>query len=100
MLPFLLYLIAGLLTGLQVYSLVALGAYGAPVSPLEFLSLLGSLTLLVAAYVSLWRPRAGARVALIAALLIWCFYAPATLNTVRGRLAGRGVTPPAQKGAR
>ena len=100
MLPFFLYLIAGGLTGFQVYSLVALAAYGAPVSPLEYLSLLGSLALIVAGYLSLFRPRAAARLALVAALVIWCFYAPATLNSVRARLAGHGASPRIEKGVR
>ncbi len=98
MLPFLLYLIAGVLTGFQVYALVALGAYGAPVSPLELLSLFGSLVLIVTAYVSLWNPRLAARVALLAALLIWCFYAPATLHAVRTWHAAH-AGPQLQKGA-
>ena len=100
MLPFLLYLIAGALTGFQVYTLVALGAYGAPVSPLEFLSLLGSLALIVAAYISLWRPRIAARVALLAVLTIWCFYAPATLNAARNRRAAPAPASSPAKGVR
>ncbi len=99
MLPFVLYLIAGALTGVQVYALVALAAYGAPVSPLEFLSLLGSLALIVAAYLSLWRPRLAARVALLAALIIWSFYAPATLHAVRSWRAAHAGSQ-VQKGAR
>lgn len=100
MLPFLLFLIAGALTGYQVYALVALGAYGAPVSPLEFLSLLGSLALVGAAYLSLWKPRVAARVALLAALVIWCFYAPATLSTVRSWRARHAPAAIPGKGAR
>lgn len=100
MLPFFLYLIAGALTGFQVYALIALGAYGAPVSPLEFLSLFGSLVLIVAAYLSLWKPRVAARVALLAALTIWCFYAPASLSAVRSWRAGHGPGPHLEKGAR
>ena len=100
MLPFFLYLIAGGLTGFQVYSLAALAAYGAPLSPLEYLSLLGSLAMIVAAYLSLFKPRAAARLALVAALTIWCFYAPATLNTVRAKLAGHGAAPRVERGVR
>lgn len=99
MLPFFLYLIAGALTGFQVYALLALGVYGAPVSPLEFLSLLGSLVLIAAAYLSLWKPCVAARVALLAALTIWCFYAPATVQTIRARLPGHAGSQ-LQKGAR
>ncbi len=99
MLPFLLYLLAGALTAIQVYALLTLGVYGAPVSPLEFLSLLGSLVLIVAAYLALWKPRLAARVALLAALVIWCFYAPATLHAVRSWRAGHAA-PQVQKGVR
>jgi hypothetical protein len=83
MLPFLLYFVAGVITGFHVYSLLALTVYGVPFNPLEVVSLLGSLVLLVAACISLFRPYAAARVALIACLLIWSFYGPATVNLVR-----------------
>ncbi len=99
MLPFLIYLLAGTLTGIQVYALLTLGVHGAPVSPLEFLSLLGSLVLIVAAYLGLWKPRLAARVALLAALVVWSFYAPATLHAVRSWRAGQAGSQP-QKGAR
>lgn len=98
MLPFFLYLIAGALTGFQVYALLTLGVHGAAVSPLEFLSLFGSLALILAAYLSLWKPRSAARVALLAALIIWCFYAPATLHAVRTWRAGPAGSQ-VQKGA-
>ena len=81
MLPFCLYLIAALITAFHVCTLIALALYGAAaVNPLELVSLLGSLVLLIAAYVSLFKPRAGARVALLACLAIWCFYGPAIVK--------------------
>lgn len=83
MLPFCLYFVAGVITGFHVYALLALTVYGAPFNPLEFVSLFGSFLLLIAACISLFRPYAAARVALIACLLIWSFYAPATVNLVR-----------------
>lgn len=82
MLPFVLYFVTGVATGFHVYTLL-FGAYGAPVNPLELASLLGSLCLIMAAYLSLSRPYAAGRVALIACLLMWCFYAPAIANFVR-----------------
>jgi hypothetical protein len=84
MLPFVLYLVTGLATGFHVYTLL-FAAYGAPVKPLELVSLLGSFCLIIAAYLSLSRPYAAGRVALIACLLMWCFYAPAIANFVRAR---------------
>ena len=84
MLPFVLYSVTGVATGFHVYTLL-FAAYGAPVNPLELVSLLGSLCLLIAAYLSLFRPRAAGRVALIGCLLMWCFYAPAIANFVRAQ---------------
>ncbi len=81
MISFCFYFITALITGF--HALLALGAYGLPFNPLELLSLLGSLCLLMAAYVSLFRPHAGARVALLACLLIWCFYGPAISKSIR-----------------
>jgi hypothetical protein len=66
--------------------LVILTVYGAPFNPFEFVSLLGSLCLLVAAYVSLFRPYAAARLALLASLAIWCFYGPAIAKSIRTKL--------------
>jgi len=87
MLPFLLYFVTGVVTGYHVYVLLTLAMYGAPFNPLELVSIFGSFCLLIAAYVSLFRPYAAARVALIAALAVWCFYGPAIANIVRTRIA-------------
>jgi hypothetical protein len=91
MLPFYLYFAAGVITGFHVYSLLALTVYGVPFNPLEVVSLLGSLGLVVAAFVSLFRPPAAARVALIASLLIWSFYGPAIARLVRTRIGQHSV---------
>jgi hypothetical protein len=85
MLPFCLYFVAGIVTGLHVYTL-ALAMYGAQLNPLELVSLLGSLCLLAAAYVSLSKPNAAAKIALLASLMIWCFYGPAIAKSVRTKL--------------
>jgi hypothetical protein len=82
MLPFCLYFVAGLITGFHVYSLLALAAYGVPINSLELLSFLGSLSLIVAAYISLFKPYAAARVALVACLVMWSFYAPAIVRSL------------------
>ena len=82
MVPFFLYLAAGAATGFHVLTLLMLAALGVPVDTLEFVSLAGSLGLFVAAYLSLFKPNAAARLALPAALAIWCFYGPAIARTV------------------
>jgi len=86
MLPFVLYFTCAVVTGFHIYTLLALAVYGAPFNPLELLALLGSLALMIAAYMSLFRPYAAARVALIAALALWSFYAPAIARMVRTRI--------------
>ena len=80
MFPFCLYFGAGVITGFHVYTLLAMTTYGVPFSPLELVALLGALGLLIAASISLFKPRAGARVALVASLMIWSFYGPAIAN--------------------
>lgn len=91
MLPFFLYFLTGIVTGVHVYTLLSLSAYGAPFNPLELVSLLGSLGLLIAAYLSLFRPYAAERLALVAALAIWCFYGPAIAKIVRTRVGAANV---------
>jgi hypothetical protein len=83
MLPFCLYFVAGVITGFHVYTLLALAVYGAPFNPLELVALLGSSCLLIAAFVSLFKPHAAARLALVACLAIWCFYGPAITKSIR-----------------
>ena len=92
MLPFALYFVTAVLTGFHAYALLSFVAYGVPLNPLELISFLGSFCLLIAAYVSLFRPRAAARVALIACLAMWCFYAPAIANLVRTKFARPNAT--------
>ena len=87
MLPFVLYFVTAVVTGFHVYTLLSFAVYGVPVNLLELLSLLGSFCLLIAAYVSLFRPHAAARLALLACLVMWSFYAPAIAKIVRTRLA-------------
>lgn len=88
MLPFCLYFVTGIVTGFHVYTL-AVAIYGARLNPLELVSLLGSLCLLIAAYVSLSKPNAAAKIALLACLMIWGFYGPAIAKSVRTKLDKR-----------
>jgi hypothetical protein len=83
MLPFFLYFVAGVITGFHVYTLLSMTRYGIAFNPLELVSLLGSLGLLIAATISLFKPYAAAKVALLACLLIWSLYGPAIANFVR-----------------
>lgn len=93
MLPFFLYFAAGMVTAIHLLSLLSVSAYGGPFNPLELVALLGSVGLLVAAYVSLFKPYAAARVALIASLAIWSFYGPAIARTLRTRTSPAVFTP-------
>jgi len=90
MFPFCVYFVGGVVTGFHVYTLLALAVYGIPISPLELTSLLGSLCLLIAAFVSLFKPSMAARLALLACLAIWCFYGPATARLIRTNFHHQG----------
>jgi hypothetical protein len=86
MLPFILYFVTAVLTGFHLYTLLSFTLYGAPFNLLELVALLGSFCLLIAAYVSLFRPRTAGQLALIACLAMWCFYGPAIGQIVRTSL--------------
>jgi hypothetical protein len=92
MLPFFLYLAAGAVTGFHLYILLAMSAHGVAFNSLELLSLLGSLGLVVAAIIALFKPHAAARIALVCCLLIWSFYGPASAKFVRSHASQHSVT--------
>jgi hypothetical protein len=92
MLPFVLYFVAAVVTGFHLYSLLSLIVYGAGFNLLQITALFGSFLLLIAAYVSLFKPRIAAQIALVASLTLWCFYGPALANLVRSKLAKRTTT--------
>jgi len=83
MLPFVIYFVTGIVTALHIGSLLVVALYGIPVSPLEVVALAGSFCLLLAAYVTLYRPRAAAKIALIATFILWSFYGPAIAGRIR-----------------
>ena len=83
MLPFFLYLSAGVITGIH---LMLLAAIGPPLHLLHVVSLVGSLCLVVAAYLSLFKPDTAAKLALLASLTMWCFYSPAIAKTIDTKL--------------
>ena len=97
MVPFILYLIASLVTALHVYMLLTLALLGVPADAWEITSLFGSLSLFIAAHVALFRTQPAAKLALPGCLLAWFFYGPAIVTTVsdghRGTLSFLGVMP-------
>jgi len=93
MLPFIIYFVTAVVTGFHLYTLLSLAVYGVLINPLELIALLGSLCLLIAGYVSLFRPRGAARLALLALLVIWCFYGPAIARTVRNSVLNQMILP-------
>jgi len=72
--PFGFYLLTGLSSGVQVLSLVVFVVWGRAVRWLELLSLSGSVVLVAASVVSLFRPQRAARVALLACFALWGYY--------------------------
>lgn len=77
MLPFLLYLITALATANQVFTLLTWAFWGAPTSPLQCSSLIGSVLLLLSAFLVVFKYKVGIRISLVATVLIWGFYGPA-----------------------
>src|ERR1700733_1924722 len=97
MIPLILYLSTGLATaGLVVYNL-SLVVWGAPTSPLEFISLVGSAGLIGAALVSRADRKRAGRIALCSMMMIWSFFAPAIVQSERALLTGRQLTVKAVK---
>src|SRR3989304_5417458 len=90
MLPFLLYAITGLATGVQVFRLVMWAVWGKAVHPLEHVSLLGSVVLITVAFVSLWRARPPPRAAPLATPCMGGVFGPALYKSVGIAVASRG----------
>jgi len=90
MLPFILYFAAGAVTAFHVYVLVGIGK---ALNVLEFVSLLGSVCLIVSGYISLFKPSAAAKLALVASLAAWCFYAPGIAATAKAGWHGEVSEP-------
>ncbi len=78
----LLYLATALTTATQVYFLSAWSMWRAPITPSQYIALVGSFVLLVAALLVRWKPRLASILALCSCVLIWCFYAPAIVSTL------------------
>jgi hypothetical protein len=71
-----LYVVAGVVTGLHNFYRIMGMVNGAPVPLLNCAALLGSVTLLAAAVLVLFRPRVATKVGLMGSLLSWVLYAP------------------------
>src|SRR5678809_143032 len=82
-----LYLFTGIATAIPVVWALGWALWGAPTSPTEYLSLLGSLILVVSALMNLWNRRLAARVALAGAFAVWSFYLPVIVGMVKTRLS-------------
>ncbi|MBZ5551272.1 MAG: hypothetical protein LAO21_01030 [Acidobacteriia bacterium] len=92
MLPFLLYLTAGVVTGVPVLYALGWAVWGAPISTWKYVSLLGSLVLVFSAYVSLVRAHAAARLALVGAIMVWSFYLPGIIGLTAAKLSDQRLT--------
>ncbi|HEY0734287.1 MAG TPA: hypothetical protein VGD69_05235 [Herpetosiphonaceae bacterium] len=82
MISLFLYMATALLTGIQVVTLFMWGIWGAPTSPLQCLSALGSLILFTASLLIGTSPRLAARVALAGTAIIWLYYGPTIPATI------------------
>ena len=78
----LLYVTTALATGAQVYWLLMWSIWGAPTSRTQYISLCGSLALLIAGLLAIRKARAAATTAFCASVAIWSFYGPALLVTL------------------
>lgn len=83
----LLYLLTGIATAIPVVWALGWAVWGAGTRPTEYLSLFGSLILVVSAFISLADRRSAARLALLGVVAIWSFYLPTTVGVLKSRLS-------------
>jgi len=76
-----LYFVTAAATAMLVFYLVMAAIWGAPTSPLQYVSFGGSVVLALAAFFAPFRGRAAAMIALVGCLASWSFYAPALIGT-------------------
>jgi hypothetical protein len=86
MLP-LLYLLTAAATAIPVVWALGWAVWGAGVSITEYISLLGSLILVVSAAVSFSKRTFAARLALVGTVAVWSFYMPAIVRFASIRLS-------------
>ena len=85
-LAFILYLLTGIATAVPIIYALKWAVWGAPIILTEYVSLLGSVALVVSAFISLTERRIAARIALISVLAVWSFYFPAISGVARMKL--------------
>jgi hypothetical protein len=77
MIPFWLFIITGVSTGVLTFSSIMMGIWGAPTHWIQFVSLLGSLLIVFAAYVCAFSLRVGRWFASVALAAVATYYIPA-----------------------
>jgi len=77
-----LYLLTGLVAGVQVFMSLMQAVWGVPTHPVQYIALVGALILIAASVIALFRGRAGGLVAFGGSLLCWAFYLPAMWATL------------------
>lgn len=82
----LLYLLTGIATAIPVIVMLGWAVWGAPISATEYLSLMGSLILVVASVAGIKNTRRAARIAVVGAIAIWSLYLPTIVGMVQVRL--------------
>ena len=86
MIPFVLLFLTAVLTGWQLFYRIMLGIWGVPNHWFHGVSLLGSVVLLVASYISMWSRRTGFKIALVGLFAVGVTFVPS--------LPGLVVPPP------
>jgi hypothetical protein len=83
-----LFIITGLVLTAQTYWLLAWAIWGAPTNVWEYLAFFGSLLLIAAGIIYIWKKTIGMYMICASLVLIWIFYLPAIIVSVRSILVG------------
>jgi hypothetical protein len=86
-----LFIVTGLVLTAQTFWLLAWGIYGAPTNVWEWLAFFGSLLLITAGITYIWKKIIGAYIVCGSLVLLWSFYVPAIIVSVRSVLVGYAV---------
>lgn len=89
---FVLYLITGIATAVPVVYALGWAVWGAPISATEYISLFGSLLLVLAAFITFVNRRHAARCAFAGVIAVWSFYLPQIYGVVRMKLTDQRLT--------
>jgi hypothetical protein len=88
----LLYFVTGVVTAIPVMWALGWAVWGAPISPLEYVALLGSLILVISALMPSAKRRLAARVAFVGALAVWSCYLPAVVGMAKVRVTDQELS--------